>query len=276
MYACKLEYTFMERINQLTRTEVAQTDLTRNARLRGWTAGGIRRITQTVHEKYPGISPNHITLVGALLEMGGTRLAELQKSREDPNKALLVLAGAMKLTGYSLDAFDGPLSKFKDDHNHKIGPLLDYAADRVEESHAALSRSRTAETSMGKSAANGVAVTSSWPGIARAWSEERGHVVPEHGKNLLEALGTRPGRVALDMIATFSPPRVQTAVDTLGTVANVYSTAQRAKIGRDREVALTAGKRDEAGTRKKMLVTMALANAIIVFSSERKKKKVLG
>lgn len=248
-------------------------DAARNGYLRRATVSGFRKVAEKIHTNFPTVSPNHVTLIGLGIEVLGTRLAELQSRKENPSKGVLVSASILKSVGYGLDGVDGPLSKFKPQHNTDVGQILDYAVDRIEESDAAFSRARGATTQVGRLAGWGVAVTCNMPGIARALTEEKGKVVPEHGRNALELFGTRPGRVLLDMVATFLP-QVQTGIDILGTSANVYSTVRRVQDGQNANGTdvLSQEKRDQAKARRKVLSALLIANGAAVYKASQNKK----
>ena len=249
------------------------SDPTRNSRLRALTREPIRRVSEKIHTHAPSIQPNHLTLAGGLLQMAGTRIAENERgTTSPPRKKILFTAAGAKSIGYLCDGLDGGLAKFKVDRDSYYGGLLDYLVDRVEETDAALVRARNADTHLGKYAAYGVALTCAIPGIIRAHAEQQGKVVPEQGTNMLEWLGTRPGRVLLDLVATFGNNRTRVTADVIGTTANVYSAARRfsAQSKSTETRALVPKKRREARDRRTMLSLLAATNAGLVYRAIKK------
>lgn len=217
---------------------LSQTDI-RNSYLRVQTASLVHNTTLILHKVFPSLTPNQVTLMGVVEVLAATLVAEQNNLSKKPSLLINILSFLVESDGYLKDAQDGALARIimaetPGKHNGANGQIIDVLADRAEEIGGALLRSHTAYRMgniFGERAAMAVAVTSTLPSLSRAYAEFRGYVVPEMGRNVLEAAGTRFGRIALSSAAThlrnIGGINLQPPIDTLSATANLYSAIKR-------------------------------------------------
>lgn len=241
----------MERKSYLSVSE------TRNSRLRELSAGLIETVTGRIHQTFPYLTPDHITLFGSVGTAVGSALAM------GGNQALtLATLGLANLS----DAFDGALARTIERElpgsiDFKSGAIKDALSDRFQELFMAISRAVTAHRrvdKIGSLVALSAALTNSLPSTARAFAESRGIAVPESGRGAMGILGTRVGRGSLGVAATAFPEikgvPVQIVADILVTIANLAAAIDRAKRINGASPALSRETQADAQTRLKALM----------------------
>lgn len=205
-------------------------------------------IAQKLHVLCPDLSPNHVTVLGVL----GSSLSLWlnQYAIEKDNKQLRVLAASGYLTASLFDALDGALAREIENnggsHNREIGQLVDAGADRVAENIAALVRmlqAKNQQDAFGIVSAGLNGITNFLPSLLRAAAESHGKKVPETGRDLLELLGTRAGRLANVAVGNFLPEvrgiSLAKWFDLLATVGNLKTSINRFNISQNNSIPIT-------------------------------------
>lgn len=226
-------------------------------------------IAQKLHVLCPDLSPNHVTILGLL----GTSLSLWlnQYALKEDNQQLRVVAASGYLIASLFDALDGALAREIKNrgefHNSDLGQLVDVGADRVAEAIAALVRILQAENqqdTFGILSASLNGITNFLPSLLRALAESRGKKVPETGRDLLELLGTRAGRLANVAVGNFLPEVKGLSLakwfDLLSTVANLKTSISRFKIAQDNteSIQLDQITQEAAAKRLKMLKILTI------------------
>ncbi len=184
---------------------------TRNGPLRAYTKELAHYTALLIHELFPDLTPNKLSAEGFLDVAYGAYQAEKGNLNFSPDDQL---NGFIKqLLGNIKDGLDGPLARIimaesPGKHDPFFGQLVDVFFDKGGEIGTAWIRAKTAylkNNPAGEYAAEGAAVTATLPALTRAGVESLGFAVPENGNNLLEAVGTRFGRIVLGMAATHVP-----------------------------------------------------------------------
>lgn len=201
-----------------------------------------------LHEHFPKLSPNDITLLGLI----GTSAALILNyiAQKNQNNKLKTVAGAGYFVFSLTDTVDGPLARHINKqggrHNTQKGQLVDVGTDRLAESLAAIARIHYAKKNqqpLGIIAAGLAGMTNFLPSYFRALAEAQGKEVPESGKDFLGFLGTRAGRLVTTMVGNFSPSikgqKVQPILDLLTALANLKTAKERVETVQNKEIPST-------------------------------------
>lgn len=241
---------------------------TRNSKLRELTASPIGMITQRLHDAFPSLEPDHITVAGVI----GTGIGSLLALDENQKVSSLSVLG----TSAILDAFDGALARKIDSESpgsvdFKKGAVYDSISDRTQELIMALSRAVSANkrnSTLGKVSALLNAVSNPLPSTAKAFAETKGVVVPENGRGPKGIIGTRVGRAVFGIASTVFPEvksvPTQIIADSIVTGANIATALERVNLARKGDTTLSEQDRDDAKVRLKAL---ALFTAVAVGTS---------
>ncbi|GEM_PF-6857966 len=249
---------------------VEKKDPTRNGFIRDRTKPYMHNLTMKIHERWPKLTPNKVTLASLSAQAAGISLAEAvnRSNISGWKRSALKTAGLLFHAAGALgDGFDGELARIKNQelpgsHDQRLGGHIDYFSDRLTEITASRQRQKTAHkkgNSLGETAALADEITTCLPGVARAVTEAKGKAASEQGKNIFEMLGTRVGRVVLIEAAT-AFPRYQEAIDFTAASANIYAAHERLKAGRSNEPEIVPGKKREDA--KLRVVYLAALSAI--------------
>lgn len=267
---------------------------TRNGALRAYTKELAHYTALLIHQLFPDLTPNQLSAMGFLEVIFGALLAE--QGNINFSTSLQIGGFSLQTLGNIKDGLDGPLARIitaqsPGKHDPFTGQLVDVTFDKAGEIATAWTRARTAylkNNPAGEYAAFGVAITAALPALTRAHVESLGYAVPEIGRNLLEAMGTRTGRIILGMAATHVPyvfdylgqsklgqnyefvsnlsrigSRVsQPSIDTLNAAASLYTTNARMQTLFDlnSRPTLNQSQRKEAITRAKLLLGIELVS----------------
>ncbi len=234
-------------------------------------------VTARLHERFPKLLPNHVTLLGLV---GTSMSLFLNNYALKKNSRSLRAAAA---TGYFLssaaDAIDGALAREivqnGGQHDTVKGQLVDVGADRAAETMAALARiSAGAEKKQPLAivAAAISGISNYLPSYARAYAESVGKPVAESGQNPLSFLGTRAGRLITTVVSNsgleIKGQPIQPAVDVLATTANLLATKERIKVicnnSKNELPSLSEEQIAAAKTRKDMLAKVAVLGIGII------------
>jgi hypothetical protein len=208
------------------------SDANRNSWLRKAASGLTGGVTRWIDSKFPGITPNHLTILGTTTALGGAALAAFCEHR--------LIGGALFLTGAAMDGFDGSLARIKDsrgarsDEQKEAGVVFDVMNDRCQEIGASILRmvrDFISGSYFGAAAESLNLITNVQPSVNRARAELAGIVVQETGNNPLEFAGSRPGRVLLGTAALVRPdisPYLMATV-ALGSYLNARSRRKALK-----------------------------------------------
>jgi len=234
-----------------------------------------RPIAIKLHEKLPNLSPNNITMLGLIGTSASLMLNYYAQKKENNN--LKTIAGISYLTSSLADALDGALARYileqGENHNTKIGQLVDVGADRAAEIFAAIARilhAKETQQKFGVLAAGIAGITNLFPSYFRAKAEALEKNIPESGKDTLSFLGTRAGRLVTTTISNFFPEiknkPVQPVLDSLTTIANLKTTVERVKIVHNKEAStiLSEDKINMAKEREKMLKFVSILGIGII------------
>jgi hypothetical protein len=203
--------------------------------LRNATSDLVRNVSSTIHNAFPKLTPNEISVLGITLVCFGDYLIQNQNRKNERNNMVVSLSVLLQALGYACDALDGGVAREKKRktpqwHSKIDGATLDPALDRVREIYTASSRRETARhrgSKIGMLSANATLLTTSLPTVAREWTMAlTGQSVQEVGSNPLAFMGSMPGRLLLNSLGTLYP-RAQPIADAFQAVANVYSGYNR-------------------------------------------------
>lgn len=216
-----------------------QPDPTRNSWLRKKTSVPIEIVTQRLHECFPDLTGDHVTLAGLLGVAAGAILAEKQNERGNVTLTdRLPTFVALALSSFC-DAFDGPMARLiaqeSPDKSHPLrGQIFDTASDRLGEMAMSISRAVTAHKrsdTLGEFLAYSSAFSNTIPSLSKALAESTSHVVPEAGKGPAGFLGTRVGRTLTNIPATVFPEfnkfPLQKTLDCINILANIITASDR-------------------------------------------------
>ncbi|MBI3955311.1 CDP-alcohol phosphatidyltransferase family protein [Candidatus Gottesmanbacteria bacterium] len=187
---------------------------TRNSPLREMSSGAIQFVVNRLHEAFPDLTPNHLTLLGVVGVATASTLLTLRKGNaSSKDKALTAVSFFSLVVSAIGDGLDGTLARTSEAENPgsmnpEIGQLLDVLADRTGENAMAFSRAFQAHKKhnrLGVTLALIEAITSSLPSLMRAFDEKEGHRGPEIPPGLFGFAGTRFGRTALGIASTVLP-----------------------------------------------------------------------
>lgn len=262
---------------------------TRNSGLRARTAGSIQGFSGALHHIIPGLTPTHINILGAVtVAVGAAVLASRNPRSSESQKTKTVVGAALVAAASALDAVDGGLARTiaKEDPakvNFKRGQLYDVLGDRFQEWVLAISRvheARKRGSKLGELAAFTTSVTSSWPSLARAYSETQGSSVPETGRSILDMLGTRVGRGISGTVATTVPsPKnfpFQAFLDGVTATMNIVTTVDRLRIARSGEDNLSSEVKGDAKVRMGVIgvfAVTALAGSLFTYLRLHRREK---
>lgn len=196
------------------------------------------RAMRALHEVFPTITANDITLAGVIGVTAASALAAYQNSHNerDRDPKITLTAGLLMTGGILCDYLDGKMADVAG--GSQYGHIIDAAADRAEETIMGVSRMYAAQgrgDHIGAAAALINTISNGLPSLARAICEMKGVAVPEDGGSLIGLLGTRAGRAIMHSIATFFPEvkgiPVQSYLDSISTLTNTLTTCQRLYTG---------------------------------------------
>lgn len=240
---------------------------TRNSNLRKFLGSKMLPYVESLHEKFPWLTPDHVTLAGGMLVGGGSWLFNRKEG------GARWLGVAMVGLGLGADGIDGMLARVISKKNGEPlsnhGQLLDAGSDRIKEWMMAEARVDDGNH-IGPRITQ---ITSLWPSLARAFAERRGVTVPETGSGWLGGVGTTIGRTALGLGALVvkgidSESKLLKMVDPLVSIANVVTAVKRFKLGMGGVPTLQESMRDRAARREKVLLGVAGALAVASLTSE--------
>lgn len=232
-------------------------------------------MVQKLHVLCPDLSPNHVTILGLL----GTSLSLWlnQYAQKEDNNRLRVWAASGYLIASLFDALDGALAREIKNrgefHNSDLGQLVDVGADRIAEAIASLTRiqqARNNQDALAIVAASLNGISNFVPSLLRALAESRGKKVPETGRDLLELLGTRAGRLANVAVGNFLPEvkgiNLAKWFDLLSTVGNLKTSVNRCKTAQDNteSIQLDQISQEAASKRLKMLKILTVIGTAII------------
>jgi phosphatidylglycerophosphate synthase len=252
--------------------EKPSADNTRNSAIREITAPLRKKIVEKLHEEFPDLSPDHLSILAAVGVGIGAVFAAVENKRKGSDLVKLVTAAELVVSS-ALDAFDGELARLLEKSSpQKIdffkGGLKDAAGDRLQELFLWLSHyyaARQRGDRKGEVTALCSLVTNTLPSIARAYTENRGYTVLETGIRPDRFLGSRFGRVVVGIVGAVYPEikniPVQAIGDGLVAVSNLASFYERLRVGRNGQPEeLSLEKKKEAQARLFVLTGLALVS----------------
>ncbi|HEY5442847.1 MAG TPA: CDP-alcohol phosphatidyltransferase family protein [Candidatus Saccharimonadales bacterium] len=242
-----------------------EENTTQNSPLRKLVADPVDKAVTFIHEKFPAVQPDHLTIAGTLMVLGAAALAI--KNPEKP-----IRTTALFTAGCVTDIGDGALKRKQIEEGIGEatidGVLLDSLADRIQEIAIFLALSVIARRRDNDVAADNylvAAVTSALPAVWRAKAEEQGLIVAE------ATLGGRVPR-AVGAGAGIAFNKNQDATDILSAIAklnNLLTAGDRRDVvqnGAESPHYRGSDTREkfmrEAAIKKKALVRMAMAGAV--------------
>jgi phosphatidylglycerophosphate synthase len=234
----------------------------RNLRIRELAAPLVDTSVAWLHEQFPWLTPNEVTVLGTLGTAVGAYLA--QKDHETSPERFS-WRGFIVLVGSACgDFLDGALARLikkeasevvysepgvtvtiapitsdpeQPEKEVNAGAVIDAVGDRLGELVMALSRANSAHDRgdlVGEILAYLVAITNAFPSFLRAQVETQGRIVPEGGRDALGFVGTRVGRFLTSTVATVLPKvgpiPVQPILDATTSLANLKTTRDRLHI----------------------------------------------
>ena len=255
---------------------------TRNSELRRITAHIPRILARRLHDKFPDLTADHLTFLGAIGTGIGGFIATLRNGENSPkNKKLTITSGLVMVASAGMDALDGQLAREMEQSNPGSGNLLagqvkDAASDSFQELFLSIARAISAHkrgSKLGEIMALVNGATNSLSRLSRAFAESRQKPVPETGVGPVGIIGTRAGLAVLGIAATLFPEvrevPVQVAVDALVTGANIVTALQRTEIALDKSApTLDEKTRQEAEIRFKALLVIeaiSIGAAVITY-----------
>ncbi len=241
----------------------------RNGFLRQRTSSTVQKITGKLHQRFPEVTPNHLTIAGLIgVSLAGAYAAYEQNSKGEKyySSPFSILLPLSVMFGSMLcDALDGSLARTiqKENplaHNSSSGQQVDGLADRMSELMLGIIRMVAAHNRndpLGEIIAFTATLTNAFPSLLRGFAEEQGHIVPETGKGLTGLLGTRIGRSTANLFATILPNPlgipVQEIMDGITTIANTKTAFDRLKIALiPQETTLSPKEIDDAKARTRL------------------------
>lgn len=230
----------------------------RNGVARRATASPNGWVVDKIHRKLPGVTPDHLTLLGEGLVEVSLIAAYLK-----PKWGVALAIGPYTLGGI-IDGWDGNLARLKGITGLK-GMLKDVRADKRQEIATAITNSLLASKHDNPVAASQFAVaamTAALPAYFRAAAEAKGYIVSEDasGSRLVRGI---EGGVGLGFNDN---PGVSNTISALMVAGNVITSAQRADVvmrGQDSPHCRGTNNdrkfRAEAAARRDALLPIALA-----------------
>ncbi|MEK7625793.1 MAG: CDP-alcohol phosphatidyltransferase family protein [Patescibacteria group bacterium] len=203
-----------------------KTESARNSKFREVFGNPIQKIVEQLDEKVPGLTPDHITMLGAgMVITAGCML--MRKPDKVMGPTLLYSMGSL------MDALDGALARHQAEKNGvettQEGMLKDLWADKIQEVFSLISASITERQNGNDVAADNYAIgagTVCLTALFRALAESRGYVVPENGN------GTRVIRGIEAGIGFFMSKNQDISDVTSATIAsgNLITAFERAMV----------------------------------------------
>lgn len=209
-----------------------------------------------LHEKIPGLKADHLTLIGLIGNVVGSRISvEMEKKGKSP------LPGAVISSIFTIfDALDGALAR--QSPTTPNGQLIDVGSDIIGETISGYDRAIAADNKhnkLGVIAACLSVATNSLPRERRALAQSRGYKIPEGGA------GTRLPRTIAGLIAQGFPTS-QPFIDFTITASNIKTALDRHKIAtgnnHDYQQTLTYEESEKGKQRHIFIKTAALASVI--------------
>lgn len=199
------------------------TDSARNGSTRKMFAAPVGKLVGLIDERFPGITPNHLTTAGeALVE--ASLIASVIKPR---------WGAAMSLGPYAvgslIDGLDGNLARRKGQGGTLEGMLKDVRADKRQEIATAAANSLLAKKSGNTVAANQYAIaamTATLPALMRATAESQGFLVNEDATGSRVTRGIEGG-IGLGMS---NSKKTAETLSALMVTGNLITAGQRAHV----------------------------------------------
>ncbi len=225
----------------LKKEEKPSADNTRTSGIREVTAPLRKRVVEKLHEEFPYLTPDALSIISA----AGVGIGAIAAAIENEKGAgkLVKAVTAMEIVASSvLDAFDGELARLLDklspgSNDFFAGQLKDAVSDRFQELFLWLSHyyaAKKREDKLGEVTAMASIVTGVLPSLARAYAEKQGYKVSETGVRPDRFFGSRLGRTIVGIVGAVYPEikgvSVQSIGDGLVTVANMINTYERLNI----------------------------------------------
>jgi len=242
-----------------TESMEAKTDMPTGARsswIRDRTNPLTKGFAESLHNIFPGITANYLTIAGGIGVAAGSALRVWSRENHDCDPRLALASLGILIAGFAMDSIDGKMSKLWGTEGE--GAVLDATVDRINNLFLGLTRMHTSSTkdsTLGEILAIGATLTGTLPSMARAKLESEGIAPNEGGKGALDFLGSHAGRtitgifgIALPIIlqskkvrnfidkkTPFSPESVenfpiQEILDAITIVMNVKMTMDRASM----------------------------------------------
>ncbi len=216
----------------------------KNSRLREMAKKPVSKAVELIDTAFPWLTPNQITALGTAGVLGlSIYTAVLEKKGEIDQKTSIKLIASFLALSIS-DALDGGLARHRaengdNSHDSKIGQLVDTLSDRLQEailSWLSMYRANEQGDKLAMTAALVTALTNPLSSFFRAWAEANGVVVSEMGKDAIDVLGTRVGKVVASSIRFLPNKKIagistQTMMDVLIAGVTVKVAVARFKAG---------------------------------------------
>lgn len=191
-------------------------------------------VAGTLHEKFPSLHPNHLTIVSLLGVVAGSWYVATQ-AEQPYTKTDRTIATTIPWIQV-LDMYDGALARKIKEINPQwkngSGGILDAVTDGFQELSLNLASAVLAHKRrdlISEFTAYATAVSNGVPRLLKAYAESHGKVVDEKGKGILGVFGTRPARAVENGIA-FALPEAQKFIHWLTIAANAKTSFDRAKV----------------------------------------------
>ncbi len=238
------------------------TSSARNGAVRRATASPNERVVRWIDKKFPGITPDHLTLLGE-----GLVEASIIAAYFKPKWGVALAIGPYTLGGI-IDGWDGNLARLKGLSGMK-GMLKDVRADKRQEIATAVANSLLASKHDNSVAASQYAVaamTATLPAYFRASAEAKGYTVSEDasGSRIMRGI---EGGIGIGLNGNDG---ISNTVSALMVTGNIVTSAQRADVamrGSDSPHCRGTNNdrkfRAEAAARRDALLPIALAGMAI-------------
>ncbi len=239
--------------------------------LRKMTDPPLQWTTERIHDVFPEITADQVTIAGGLGVAAGSMM-QMYQSQEVPSRETQSMTPLIILSaGLVADAVDGKMAKINGTYGKGNGALYDAVTDRTNNAFLAMTRMYQAHAK-GSLSGEVLAMTSGMTGLLPSWyralAEAKAIPVNEGGNAWWEFFGTHAGRSILQAAAIgiptlLSQPRVQKLIDSslpvssetlkkipYQEICDAVSTAVSAKVSYDRfkqsQLPETYGPFDEA------------------------------
>ncbi len=261
--------------------------------VRNFSDGPTRKTAEFLYEKFPNLTPNQISIIGAISTVTGDAIIHSQNRKERKNYLIVGLGLVSILAGEWLDGVDG---KSKDifvengraDEVGNNGPLVDLICDRIREVLRAFIRAKTArlnEDPIGEALALAAAITAPLPRLATAQRNAHGEQIEEIAtsnednesnvrkfvKKAIATLGSRIGKGTLNTLASLTHRnQAEIEIATVGATlvsANMRRTADTIETLSDEKV------KDAKRTRNAMGTITGAATGGVVYRIARNMSK---